>query len=134
MARVAVKTKERTGAERLSGPALEAFARIAQHWRLSTAEQRTLLGGIPESTYFKNLKHPASARLSQDTLERVSHIVGIFKSINILLPRPEAADSWIRRPNDAALFKGRSAVDYMLSGRFEDLVTVRHYLDAMRGW
>jgi hypothetical protein len=37
-------------------------------------------------------------------------------------------------PNDAPLFKGRSALEYMLSGRFEDLVAVRHYLEAMRGW
>lgn len=134
MTRVAIKTKERTVTERLSGPALEAFARIAAHWRLSTPEQRTLLGGIPESTYFKYLKHPVSARLSQDTLERISHVLGIFKAINVLLPRAESADSWIRRPNNAALFKGRSAVEYMLSGRFEDLLAVRHYLDAMRGW
>ncbi|HLI95684.1 MAG TPA: MbcA/ParS/Xre antitoxin family protein [Candidatus Baltobacteraceae bacterium] len=136
MARVSAgtKTPEISLSERLSGPALEAFARIAGHWDLTTAEQRTLLGGIAESTFFKYLKNPKTARLSADTLERISHLVGIFKSINVLLPRAEAADSWMRRSNDAALFKGRSALDYVLSGRFEDLIAVRHYLDAMRGW
>jgi uncharacterized protein (DUF2384 family) len=121
-------------AERLSGPALQAFTRIAGLWGLSAGEQRTLLGSIPESTYFKYLKNPQGARLSRDTLERISHILGIFKSLNVLLPRQEAADTWIRRPNNAPLFKGRAALEYMLSGRFEDLVSVRHYLDAMRGW
>ena len=120
--------------EKLSGPALQAFTRIASLWGLSASEQRTLLGSIPESTYFKYLKNPAAARLSRDTLERVSHVLGIFKSLNVLLPRHEAADTWIRRPNNAPLFKGRTALEYMLSGRFEDLVSVRHYLDAMRGW
>jgi uncharacterized protein (DUF2384 family) len=120
--------------ERLSGPALEAFTRIASLWGLNTAEQRTLLGSIPESTYFKYLKNPHTARLSADTLERISHVLGIFKSLNVLLPRHEAADTWIRRPNNAPLFKGRTALEYILSGRFEDLVAVRRYLDAMRGW
>jgi hypothetical protein len=129
-----VEAKAEVDAERLSGPALEAFTRIAGLWGLSAGEQRTLLGSIPESTYFKYLKNPRAARLSRDTLERISHVLGIFKSLNVLLPRHESADTWIRRSNNAPLFKGRTALDYMLSGRFEDLVAVRHYLDAMRGW
>lgn len=126
--------KAAADAERLSGPALGAFTRIAGLWGLSAGEQRVLLGAIPESTYFKYLKNPGAARLSADTLERISHILGIFKSLNILLPRHESADTWIRRANNAPLFKGRTALEYMLSGRFEDLIAVRHYLDAMRGW
>lgn len=125
---------KRAPEDRLSGTAIEVFARIADLWKLSIGEQRALLGGVPESTYFKYLKRPQSARLSPDMLERISHVLGIFKSINILLPRHEAADAWIRRPNDASLFKGRSALEYVLSGRFEDLVAVRRYLDTMRGW
>lgn len=119
---------------RLGGPALDAFVRIASHWGLSASEQRTLLGTIPESTYFKYLKEPGRAHLSADTVERISHVIGIFKSLNVLLPRIESADGWIRRSNNAPLFKGGSALDYMLSGRFEDLIAVRHYLDTARGW
>lgn len=134
MARVVeAKNAERADAGRLSAAGLRSFSKIAQLWGLTPAEQRTLLGGIPESTFFKYLKNPQRARLSPDTLERISHLLGIFKSINVLLPRSEAADGWIKRPNHAALFKGRSALDYMLSGRFEDLVAVRHYLDTVRG-
>ncbi|MGZ3496933.1 MAG: antitoxin Xre-like helix-turn-helix domain-containing protein [Vulcanimicrobiaceae bacterium] len=120
--------------ERLSETALRTFFRIADHWGLSRSERRVLLGSIPESTFHKYVKSPASARLSRDTLERISHIVGIFKSINIILPRPEAADAWVKRPNSAALFKGRSALDYMMRGNFEDVVAVRRYLDDARGW
>lgn len=117
---------------RLSAAGLHAFARIAKAWGLSTGEQRLLLGGVPESTFFKYIKRPERARLSSDTLERISHVVAIFKSLNVLLPRAEAADAWIRRPNSAALFKGRSALDF-IGGRFADLVAVRNYLDAARG-
>jgi len=119
---------------RLSEPALDAFVRIASHWGLSASEQRALLGAIPESTYFKYLKEPGRAHLSADTIERISHLIGMFKALNVLLPRVESADGWIRRPNNAPLFKGRSALDYMLGGRFEDLIAVRHYLDTARGW
>lgn len=120
--------------KRLSGPALEAFFNIANAWGLSTVQQRVLLGSVPQSTFFKYQKTPAAARLSRDTLERISHVVGIFKALNILLPRSEAADAWIKRPNNAALFKGRTALDYMLGGNVEDVIAVRHYLDAQRGW
>ncbi|MBC5814899.1 MAG: DUF2384 domain-containing protein [Candidatus Eremiobacteraeota bacterium] len=120
--------------EQLSGIALKTFFRIAGLWRLSPVEQRALLGSIPESTFYKWAKAPDTARLQRDQLDRVSHILGIYKSINILLPRHESADSWIKRPNEAALFKGHSALAYMLSGGLERIVDVRRYLDGKRGW
>ncbi|MDQ6929312.1 MAG: MbcA/ParS/Xre antitoxin family protein [Candidatus Eremiobacteraeota bacterium] len=120
--------------ERLSSIALVTFFRIAGLWGLTALEQRTLLGSIPESTFYKWVKGPQSARLQRDQLDRVSHLLGIYKSINILLPRPESADKWVRRPNDAALFKGASALDYMLAGGLEHIVDVRRYLDSERGW
>jgi hypothetical protein len=121
-------------AERLSGPAFALFLGIASLWELTPAESRVLLGGLPESTFFKYQKSPQSARLSHDTLARISHVLGIYKSINMLLPRAEQADAWVRRANDAPLFKGRSALDYMLGGDFEDIAAVRRYLDTERGW
>lgn len=119
---------------RLSGPAIRTFQNLADLWQLSVPERRTLLGSIPQSTYHKYARDPDSARLSRDTLERISNLLGIFKAINVLLPRTESADAWVRRPNDAVLFKGRSALDYMLTGRFDDLLDVRRYLDAERSW
>lgn len=121
--------------ERLSGAALRLFVSIAELWRLNVADQRTLLGGIAESTFFKYVKNPDAARLSRDTLDRISHVMGVFKAINILLPRHESADAWVRRPNDAAFFKGRSALDYMVKGGgLEHIVDVRRYLDGERSW
>jgi hypothetical protein len=45
----------------------------------------------------------------------------------------KAADAWVRQPNAAAPFGGRSALERMLSGRVADLYVVREYLDAERG-
>lgn len=120
--------------ERLSGAAFTLFLKIAALWELTPAESRVLLGGLPESTFFKYQKSPQSARLSHDTLARISHLLGIYKALNMLLPRAESADAWVRRANDAPLFKGRSALAYMLGGDFEDIAAVRRYLDAERGW
>jgi hypothetical protein len=111
---------------------LRAFFRIAELWGLTTEEQRVLLGSPARSTFFKWKRGEAGA-VGRDVLERISYVLGIFQSLEILLPRPESADAWIRRPNDAGPFGGRSALDRMLSGNVWDLYAVRQYLDAARG-
>lgn len=117
----------------LSGPGLRAFFRIADLWKLTTDEQMVLLGQATRSTFFNWKKSPAPT-LPQDTLERISYILGIYKALQILLPNETAADEWVKRPNTAPLFGGRSALDRMLSGHVVDLFIVRQYLDAQRGW
>lgn len=116
----------------LSGPALRAFFRIADLWSLPVDGQMTLLGVTARSTYFKWKRSPDTA-LPKDTLERISYIVGIYKALQILLPDEKAADEWVKRPNSAPPFGGRSALDRMLSGQVADLFLVRQYLDAARG-
>jgi hypothetical protein len=117
----------------LSGPALRAFFRVAGLWGLDTAQERTLLGNPPASTYFKWKKEPQAANLSRDVLERISYVLGIYKALQIVLPDPARADAWLTRPNDAPLFRGQSALARMLGGNVSDLFVVRQYLDAQRG-
>ncbi|HUF68996.1 MAG TPA: MbcA/ParS/Xre antitoxin family protein [Longimicrobiales bacterium] len=124
-----------TGSEHLtdvSGAALRTFFRIAAAWDLSVEEQLTLLGGPSRSTLFAWKKRGAD-RLARDVLERLSYIFGIWKALQILLPDPESADAWVRRPNAALPFGGRSALERMLSGNVSDLYEVRRYVDAERG-
>lgn len=116
----------------LSGPGLRAFFRIAELWGLSVDEQMALLGVTARSTFFKWKKDPNTV-LPKDTLERISYILGIYKALQILLPDEKAADDWVKRPNAAPPFGGRSAIERMLSGQVADLYVVRQYLDAQRG-
>ncbi|MCY3874449.1 MAG: DUF2384 domain-containing protein [Rhodobacteraceae bacterium] len=116
----------------LSAPALRTFFRIAKLWSLSVDEQMVLLGLTARSTFFKWKKDPNTV-LPKDTLERVSYILGVYKALQILLPDEKAADDWLRRPNAALPFGGRSALERMLSGQVADLFVVRQYLDAQRG-
>jgi hypothetical protein len=111
---------------------LRAFTKIAELWHLSIPEQLALLGIASRSTYFKWRKDP-HPRLPRDTLERLSYLLGIYKALQLLLPDTRAADEWVRRPNDAPLFGGKSALERMLSGNVADLYIVRQYLDAQRG-
>jgi hypothetical protein len=94
----------------------------------------TLLGLTSRSTYFKWKQHPESANIDADTLERLSYIFGIYKALQVLLPNPDSADRWIKRPNSAIPFQGQSALSRMMKGRVVDLYVVRQYLDAQRGW
>lgn len=116
----------------MAAAGLRAFFRIAEQWQLSTAQQRVLLGHPPPSTYFKWKKEPP-ASLPRDVLERLSYLLGIYKALQILLPDAARADGWVRQPNAAPVFGGRSALDRMLGGNVSDLYVVRQYLDAQRG-
>jgi hypothetical protein len=116
----------------LSGPGLRAFFRLAERWGLRVAEQRKLLGDPPESTFYK-WKREQDGALSRDTLERISYLLGIYKALTILFPDPSRGDAWLRKPNAAATFGDRSALQRMLSGNVADLFVVRQYLDAQRG-
>ncbi|MBV8938481.1 MAG: DUF2384 domain-containing protein [Alphaproteobacteria bacterium] len=116
----------------LPAPALRTFFNIAEAWGLSAEEQRILLGNPSRSAFF-NWKKRAPSSLAHDTLERISYILGIYKALQILLPDPAMADGWVKRPNQASIFGGRSALERMLSGNVADLYVVRQYLDAQRG-
>lgn len=114
----------------LARSGLATFFRISDEWHLDATQQMALLGLTSRTTFFRWKKTRPTA-LAPDTLERLSHVFGIYKSLRILLPETAAAE-WIHRPNDAPLFDGRPAIDLMLSG-VAGLFLVRAYLDGERG-
>ena len=127
MATAAAKTIDRKG---LTGPALRTFFNIADAWDLNEGEQMAILGLDSRST-LQNWKRGDVAALSKDALERISYVMGIYKGLQILVPG--TADLWVRKPNKAKLFGGKSALDRMVSGNVADLYVVRQYIDGQRG-
>lgn len=115
----------------LRGPALRTFFNLAREWSLTEQEQMKLLG-LTSRTTFQNWEAGGVSEVSRDTLERISHLLGIYKAINILLPDRECANAWMRAPNKAHLFDGMSAIGRMISSNLNDLILVRQYLDAQR--
>lgn len=118
---------------RLSAVAAKTFANIASAWKLTLAEQCAAMGNVSKQTIYNWRQHPERARLSDDQLDRVSYLIGIYKALHIVFTRPEQADGWIRRPNSAAPFGGKPAAELLFSGRMDGLIAVRRYLDGVRG-
>jgi uncharacterized protein (DUF2384 family) len=114
-----------------SAVALKAFFGITHKWNLSSEQERVLLG-VPKPTYYR-WKSKKDGELHQDTLERISYILGIYKDLRILLPTEEAANKWIHKSNAYPLFNGKSALEKFMLGRVIDLADVRRYLDNQRG-
>ncbi len=73
---------------------LPAIFAIFSQWHLTGAQQMTLLGLGNEKTLYNWKSQPEKARLTRDLLERASYILGIYKSLQILLPDQALAGQW----------------------------------------
>lgn len=107
--------------------ATKMFFRLATEWGLSRQQQITLLGNPSERTFYR-WRSGHVAHLPHDTLERISVLIGIREATHVLLPVPDRANDWVKRPNKA--FDGRSALEVMLFGRVEHLYQVRRLLES----
>jgi hypothetical protein len=121
---------------RLSPAALKALFNIVKRWQVSDEDARQLLNGISNGAYYP-LKRSATQRtptrtLDQDRLVRISYLVGIFKSLNILYSQ-RLADQWMQLPNTNPIFAGHTPLDYILRGGTPAMDIVRRLLDARRG-
>jgi hypothetical protein len=116
---------------RLSPVALRAFFRLTEVWKLRDEDARSLLGGISHGSFYQLKKYPAKV-LDQDTLTRISLLLGIFKSLNILYSR-KLADVWVQLPNTNPMLGGDTPVAYMLKGGLPAMLRLRQWLDGRRG-
>ena len=117
---------------RLSPTATRAFLRIMEKWGVKDPDARQLLGGISSGSYYAWKKTPKSRSLDQDTLTRVSLLIGIFKALNILYSK-SLADAWITLPNSNPIFRGASPLAYMMQRGLPGMISVRQLLDSRRG-
>jgi hypothetical protein len=115
-------------------PALRTVFNILQAWEVKVKHFGVLLG-VSQPTMHRWKANPAAAATanSRDLEERLSYILGIYKALQILLPDPRSADSWVNRPNTAAIFAGRTPLERILGGKVADLYEVRRWLDGQRG-
>ena len=118
--------------KRLSPSAMKAFLSIADRWGLNETQARGLLGGIASSTFHAWKTAPSGSGLGQDTLVRISLLLGIYKALNIYFGKPWA-NRWVVLANRGPLFAGQAPVDYMLQHGQPGMVQVRRLLDAWRG-
>ncbi len=118
--------------EGLSASAIKGFVKIAGKWGLSESQARGLLGGIASSTFHAWRSAPAQQKLTQDTLLRISLVIGIYKALHIYFGR-ELADRWVTSGNRGSMFAGSAPIEYMIRQGQPGMVQVRRMLDAWRG-
>lgn len=115
----------------LSSAAIRGFLNIARKWKLTEEQSRALLGGLASST-FHAWKTTPKRTLDQDTLIRISLLIGIYKALNIYFGKPWA-DRWITLENRGSLFSGRTPLAYIMQRGQPGMLEVRRMLDAWRG-
>lgn len=113
--------------------AWKSLQNLVQRFQFNEKEAKTLMGDMPRSTYQKGL-HQHIGKLNRDQKERVSYLLGIYKSLRILFTDSTQALTWIDRPNDLPPFNGTTPKSYMLEGSLVRLADVRRFLDFWRGY
>lgn len=116
--------------ERLSPASVAAIRRLADLWSLSNTEACGLLGDVSEATWLQMKAGAWDESLSQDTLTRISALMGIFKGLNSVFSQP-LANEWVRLPNSSPLYQGRHPLDIILEGGVPAMLDVRRYIDAI---
>ncbi len=107
----------------------KSLTTIVSRFDLKEIEARILMGDMPRSTYTSQ-----KAKLNRDQKERVSYLLGIYKSLRILFDDEQQAITWINRPNTLPPFNGLTPKKYMLEGGIIRLSEVRKFLDFWRGY
>ncbi len=118
--------------ERLSANAIKGFVNIAERWTLNEAQSRDLLGGLASSTYHTWRRQPDGKKLDQDTLMRISLVIGIYKALHIYFSE-QWADRWVTLENRGPLFGGQTPINYMIQHGQPGMAQVRRMLDSWRG-
>lgn len=105
------------------------FLRIARAWQLAETEQAQLLDVSAEQ--FRHLSQCNDwSSLGADQAFRIGNLITIHHELHGIFGDASTADAWIRKPNQAPLFQGSSALDYMLPGPSKRLQKIAHYLMA----
>lgn len=112
--------------------ALKAVINILDKWQCTIEEGQILLG-LKRSTLFKYKSMPETASISRDLAERLSYLLNIHAALRILFSNQDSVYCWVRKPNFAPFYNGKSAMDIMLQGRVVDLWAVASRLNAERG-
>ena len=114
--------------QKISPAGLRTFFRIMDAWGIDDEKSINIINSTVKE-YYGWKDNPDSARVSDAQLQRLSLVFGIYKSLQILLPDRQIADAWLKLKNSSTTFNGGSPLDLMSSGRIEDLVKIRQYLD-----
>lgn len=96
---------------------LHALGQLAERWALTRDAKARLLGDNEHDHLTQHAR-----------LERVSHVLGIYRAASALFKHESSLRQWLRAANTAPPFAGSSPIDVILRGR--NLGEVRGYLEC----
>lgn len=108
--------------------ALSVFRRIIAEWGFDDDVAAQLLG--TEITTLQGWLDESALDLQEQTLERLSHLFGIYKDLQILLPHKDRVREWLTHPNAGPIFQGAKPLAVMQSSSVEGLRNVHEFLDS----
>ena len=109
------------------------FFKICEEFNIPPKDQVVILGQKHTRT-IQNWKKENTIGQTWDVFNRVSLLLGIVKSLNVIYPRnPEVVNNWIHQKRN--IFKGKSALEILTEDPMQGhaaLFTVRRVLDMYR--
>lgn len=115
--------------DKAANPVMRVFDGLSEAWNLHQSEKLALLG-MTEAEKLNALRVSTLDEITHETIGRVTVLLDIFRAILTLLPFPERAGAWVRKPNKASFFGGRSPLQRMMEEGRDGLGEVRAYLWA----
>lgn len=109
---------------------IKAFFLITQEWGLNHAQQRILLGN-PSAKCYREWKAGKinTCTIPIDLLDRLSHLLGIYKSLKIM-HSPGNQKRFLHNRSHVAHFFNKSPLDCILSGDLVALADLNQYLNT----
>lgn len=109
---------------------------LPEKWGISDIEASTLLG-LEKQVSFSELRTQAANNetlsLSNETIQRLSLLLGIWKHLQILAPagRRDLAIGMFNQPNSGTLLKGQSIKTYLLeTNNIDAFYEIKRYLQS----
>ena len=115
------------------GALAKMVTRAFEHWNLGTEEQLAMLGlATNNRSALVRYRRGEPLAANRDLLERAGHVLAIHKNLRLVFPQDrDLAYAWMTQRNKA--FEGRTPVDVIKEWGFAGMLTVRAYLDRVRG-
>lgn len=108
--------------------ALSIFDKATEALGLRIEDKAKLLN-VGRTKYFE-IKKQLAPELDVDLKDRLGYFLAIFELSGRLVGSPEA---WLKAPNKAPLFGGRTPLDRIQEGRMETLLATLTYLKGTYG-
>lgn len=107
-----------------------AASRLIEEWNLSPSDGLMLLGlSCTEDQLLERFAHGEPMPDRRDVLDRIGHLLAIYKGLELLFPEnPDVRSAWMRSPNRQ--FSGAAPIEIVRADGFVGLLDVRKVLDA----